>query len=182
MKTLIRVVLFLAIFSPSIGLTQPLPQYTDESVDMTFKDEENVSGKIAVGTETLSGNALLWILLDSQTPLTSYIVLQINFPSDSSYIACLSGWVSSRSYDFGGLAFTYDPTKLSTEKFHSLLQCKIYNDPNLLNPPIGWGTLDMKGSWNEKKNTINATGKFIGSFYNKDILSGKVSLQFLPVP
>ncbi len=75
--------------------------------------------------------------------------------------------------------YSYNPTKISTETFHAILQCEAYRYymPEGVWSILGDATIDVKGTYNEKKDSIRATGKMVGGSFRNEIYSGSVSLQ-----
>lgn len=90
--------------------------------------------------------------------------------------------IDCTNYDGGGIfstTYTFNPWKLSTEKFHTVMSCEAHEIfPGF--SYIGHGSLDVKGTWNERKNTINATGKFLSGSYFDEIVTSTIVVQLIP--
>jgi hypothetical protein len=88
-----------------------------------------------------------------------------------------------QNYDATGIystTYTFNPWKFSTEKFHSILSCRA--EETLTGNYIGQGILDVKAVWNEKRNTISATGKFTSGDYFAEIVNAVIPMQLVSIP
>jgi hypothetical protein len=168
-------------------------EYEDNQVKFTIKNtmsETNIgTGKWETKNHSIPTNGSLWVEVNywrgpDETPFVHLIFdgeyIRRNGNLRQYRLEC-SNWsgtdVEATNSSHAGMGIN------PPEKFHAITHCSVTvsDDDWVTSLDYGWGIVEVKASWDEIKDTMNGSGKFLGGTPYNEIFTYTIPFQLIRI-